>query len=877
MKNKWIRSVLMFTGTLFLMILLANFGVNFWLKKKLPDYLRQNTDYIINYKNLDVDLGTGNIFASGVSVNPKNPDNRSVLNIQGTADSLKIGRLGVVGLLFSKKISTSDLELANPQLNIILPKPKSEKEKKNNPFSVQNIRIRNGNISIYKENMSKLLSVSRLNLKVKNLKMKELPEENILPITFDEYSIDGEKLFFRTAHVYTITAQKLNTEKGNLSITDCKLIPLLSQAQYLHFFPEKGNLFAFSSKKLTLENIQLKNNDISLSKIRLESPDFKIFTAEKKPKNSAEKTENSFAVEHLLLNNANIEIIKPDGTSLFQVSNLNAGISGLKNNSVKGGLPVSFEKFDVKGNNIRFGTATQKITAGAISLNEKSGDFRNIIVKPTVSASPKTLLDFTAKQFSFQADDWKYENKKLKLAIRNFLIDGLNGTVRASKNPHGKKPDFSGIEFPLPVKNITLKNSNITFEKGSRPLTFYDLNARFQNVEMNAETVKNGIPFKIENYSLSTRNFKYITKFYELSGGFLKVNNNALQTDNFALKPRYTRSRFVRMITAERDLYNISVNRISLNGKWDFLSQQKFMEASQLTISGLDANIFRSKIPPDDPKTKPLYSALLRGIKFPLYIENTDIKNSRLVYEEDTKKSDGPGKLEFGNFNLNAKHLNSGKMKGKPTRIPVSIDCRFFNVSPMHVDWNMNTANLSDAFAISGKISSLPAASVNAFAEPYLKIRTSGRIENLKFDFHGDKNKLDGKFHMNHRDLKIAVLKNGEKDKFISAVANIFVRSSNKNRENVIVDDVMRDPAKSFFNLFWKGIEEGLKKTLIGSNVEKTEQSVRNTVDGVKTAKEDAKTTVSEVKSAVKETLEKKKMNKEKEQRNPFKRKERAE
>ena len=86
--------------------------------------------------------------------------------------------------------------------------------------------------------------------------------------------------------------------------------------------------------------------------------------------------------------------------------------------------------------------------------------------------------------------------------------------------------------------------------------------------------------------------------------------------------------------------------------------------------------------------------------------------------------------------------------------------------------------------------------------------------------------------------MKVALLKDdGEKNKLLSAVANIFVRSdSGKYPESVSVENVERDRTKSFFNLFWKGIEQGLKKTLLGTNIEKTEQAVKNTVENTKVA-----------------------------------------
>ena len=40
-----------------------------------------------------------------------------------------------------------------------------------------------------------------------------------------------------------------------------------------------------------------------------------------------------------------------------------------------------------------------------------------------------------------------------------------------------------------------------------------------------------------------------------------------------------------------------------------------------------------------------------------MFINDLDLKNSTLVYEEDTKKSDGPGKLTFNNFKTSNKFL----------------------------------------------------------------------------------------------------------------------------------------------------------------------------------------------------------------------------
>jgi len=126
----------------------------------------------------------------------------------------------------------------------------------------------------------------------------------------------------------------------------------------------------------------------------------------------------------------------------------------------------------------------------------------------------------------------------------------------------------------------------------------------------------------------------------------------------------------------------------------------------------------------------------------------------------------------------------------------------------------------------------------------------------MLFSFKGNPAGLHGTFNLKHKDLKIAVLNknNNEKKGFLTAVANVFLKSdSGSFPEAVTVENVERDLTKSFFNLFWKGIELGLKKTLIGKNVEKTEKTVKNAVSSVKEVKQ----SVKEIKKKIKDSKDK--------------------
>ena len=171
----------------------------------------------------------------------------------------------------------------------------------------------------------------------------------------------------------------------------------------------------------------------------------------------------------------------------------------------------------------------------------------------------------------------------------------------------------------------------------------------------------------------------------------------------------------------------------------------------------------------------------------------------------------------------------------------------------MQVQWNMNTASPDDAFTISGNFNNLPAAKINQFVEPYMKIRTSGTIENLNFNFHGNRKFISGVMKMKHQNLKVSILRSsGNKNKVLSAIANVFVKSNSGDfPASVNVENVERDPAKSFFNLFWKGIQDGLTQTLLGKKV----GTVKSTVSGVKTASQDVKKAVNSATGDVKDAV----------------------
>lgn len=857
--KKWVKKLLIGVGVLLVIFLLVNFGLNFWLKNQLPNYIKNNTDYKVSYKTLDVDLGTGNILATGISVNSKDPQNTSVIGLQGTVDTLKINRFGIYDAIVNKQINSSDLLLAGPNLNIILAKPADKKtNKKKNPVLFENIRISKGTINIFRDTKQKFLSIQQLDLFVENLEMTEESVEDKLPVVFDRYHIKGKDLFFRPDNVYALTISTISTTDGHMSVENFRLTPLLTLSQFKRFYPQKTKLLDLSIPKMNFKEVVLKKNLVSLANAEFQNSIFKIYNTGAVSKKTEKKLNVEINLENVKFTDAAIEVNKPDGNRLLSAKNIHVNVDKLLFNKETSQqiIPINYKDFKFSAKEVYI-AGDQNVNVESVALNSTSGEIRNISFNPKTSNTAATTIAVKSNHIAFNINTFEFIDRKLNLDIKDVLVENVNGIIKAGENKPRVKAGSSGIQS-IVVRKLSLKNSNITYDKGSQPLMFNDLNAVVNMIEIAPKADNSGLGFKIKDYFVTTKNFAYKTKFYTMSVGLLKLNKNKIQINNFAMKPLVSRAQFIKMIPVERDLYDLKARQIIAEGNWELFSNNKFINASNVAIQSADANIFRSKIPADDPKIKPLYSKLLRSIKIPVYVNNLDLKNSILVYEEDTPQSAGPGKLTFGNFNMNVKNLNSAKSKGKPTKVDIKINCSFMNLAPLSVNWNFDVANQNDVFTIAGRASDLPASGINAFIRPYLHVTaTSGTIQEMLFNFKGNPSGLNGTFNLKHKDLKIAVLNknNQEKKGLLTAIANLVIKSSSGSLpEAVTVEGVERDPTKSFFNLFWKGIEQGLKKTLIGRNIDKTEKKVKNAVSSVKEMKQ----SVQDIKKEIKGSAQKK-------------------
>ena len=405
--------------------------------------------------------------------------------------------------------------------------------------------------------------------------------------------------------------------------------------------------------------------------------------------------------------------------------------------------------------------------------------------------------------------------KLIVLEPKAILFEG-----KEKKNEQSNATDL--INKIIYVTDIVIKDGSfqiISEDEKSARLNVANIDFEVTGVLVSDKSLSRKIPFHFSTYNFSCDSLYYRPSVeYHIAAKNLKVDNTSLVVEKFAYSPEFSRPEFVKRMKTEKDIYGIVADTIKLNNmKWGFVNDEFFFKTESLIAENPQADIYRPKMPADDLTRKKLYSELLRGIDFDLKIDTLKLNNAKLVYEEEKGFDKGPGILIFDRFYMKTTGITSAHKQKKVEDVKIRIDCRFMKVSPFMVNWSFNVLDKSDAFNINGTISQFPAADLAVFTKPYTNTRMEGVLEEVKFNFNGNNQLSKGVFELKYDDLKVEVLRKDRerKNKVVSAIANIFVKKSSKEELKKADVEVERNDTKSFFNLLWIAIADGLKQILI--------------------------------------------------------------
>lgn len=748
-------------GITLAVLVLLNFGINYFIKQKLPKIIEDQNDtaYDFKYADLSYSIWNSSVQITGVDVHPKKGSNiKKDIDFYGTVEGIKVTGVNFFKLLSTKNLDAYTIYIQKPEITVLEPVVKDtvkSKSKLSQVIDINQISIQNAHLTyLNNDAQKKLHEVHNLNLNLYGIHMGQYTVDKNIPFTYTDYAIHIDSAFTQLNEVHQVKTGEI--------IVDNK-----------QFFMDKFLLYPDISKKNFQEETTETNTRmrVEIPKMHLQGTDW-----------GYKKQDFYVNIKGIEIDEAAFQILDQKDQTVFQEAKKEAS------KIIQPLIPFEINVNQILIKKSTFTSTNQiKATDVNIEINNISNKVKKALTVDQIKLKNPVFTHF-------------YQPKKIKTKSNNDL----------ELNDH------------ISIKSFDVINAQYKYVENKKEMvSVADFNLSLENIQVDDQTILQSIPFTYEKEVLKTGKMRYDTgDFYNITSDGIVYKNDNFELLNLKMTPKYSRAIHTSKLKYASDRYTIQSGKIALQQmKWGLDAAGVFyLKASRLVANALDCNIYRSTLPPTEQVNNDMYSKKLRNLPIGLQIDEIKIVNSKLLYEEEDKNSVSPGKLTFANFNGTIRNISSGYHKSQLPNTTVDVQTTFMNVAPLTAHWEFNILNQADAFKINGAITNFPAKGMNPFIKPYLKVGVDGMLKKVVFNFSGNNKVATGNFGMNYDDLKITLFdKEAKKErKLLSKVGNLFLQNSTKNTtQEQAIKPVERKPECSFFNYLWLCVLQGLKQTLI--------------------------------------------------------------
>ncbi len=412
-----------------------------------------------------------------------------------------------------------------------------------------------------------------------------------------------------------------------------------------------------------------------------------------------------------------------------------------------------------------------------------------------------------------------------KINIYELPVENLKTTAPGGKNTPSDSTGFTNV-YSVSLKHLHFpKVTFIPFAKskfsiGNIAITLNDVNAdKIVWLQHHPMDYTKEAEVDVDRLSLQSKDKNY---HFNFNGITINSLQKALRIQSFKIVPFTTEKQFANAFHFQKDRFDLILTGLSLQGINMNSLLDKKIEASDFVINNAEAKISRDLHKPLQHKSKVgnYPSQLLMKMDIPINIKNIKIKNANVVYRENQKSSDSVGVVQFSKASFDISNVtNMPDALQKNNMLTIAFEANALTAIPLKGNFKFVLTDQSGNFFVNAHATAFDAKVLNKVSIPMALVKiNSGKINSIDFHFKGNNKKASGSFLMNYEDMKIDVLKRDEETKeikkrgLLSLAANLLVENNNSGKS--FIAEYERNIYKSFFNLVWKTIFSGMKKTL---------------------------------------------------------------
>lgn len=377
------------------------------------------------------------------------------------------------------------------------------------------------------------------------------------------------------------------------------------------------------------------------------------------------------------------------------------------------------------------------------------------------------------------------------------------------------------LNFPK-VTFVPEKNSNITV--GNLAIKINEVQVgQIIRLEEQPMDYTREVELELSSLSIKSDDGHYN---YKLNGIVMNSLRKELRVSTFSIVPFAGERAFANAFHFQKDRFDVDIEGIYLKNIDMNSLLQKELLASELEINHVSAKIYRDLNKPLEKKSKVgnYPSQMLMDVDHRINVKKATINSADVQYRETEINTGETGILPFANTRLNISNItNIAEEIKKNNTLNISFDSRLFGEIPINGSFIFLLDSKNGSFRTNGHVGEFDALKLNRVSVPMANIKiNTGYINSIDFNFTGNNTRAGGDFVMKYKDLKVDVLKRDKntnklkKRGFLSLAANLIVLNNNpdKNQLRKVNPTFERDIYKSFFNLVWKTVFTGMKKTI---------------------------------------------------------------
>ncbi len=340
------------------------------------------------------------------------------------------------------------------------------------------------------------------------------------------------------------------------------------------------------------------------------------------------------------------------------------------------------------------------------------------------------------------------------------------------------------------------------------------------------------------DYTYATSDSLYHINLKDLN---FTASKGTLSIKKIALQPRYSEMDFGKVAGYAKDRFSIDLNNLNLTGinlplyikKQELFAKEMNMEDGSIAVFN---NNELKKL--GTPKLGQYPQQLLQKLSSKITIQSLNLNQLNISYAEFDRKSKQRGKITFENTSGKISNVtNSEKEKAKDHFMVAQLSSSLMGQGKLDARFSFDLTAADGAFSFSGLLHGMNGTAMNPVTKPLGMLRIkSGMVRELNFKVQGNEYGAKGDMDFKYNGLSVNVLKRDTASAFLvrqgllSFLANhLILNPDNPGKTGLMRHakiDYKRDLTRSFFNLIWKSLYQGIKYS-IGITPEKQAQIKR--------------------------------------------------